>query len=314
VAHNPRALSAEPQSGSKLVIYAALAGNLLIAATKFVAAALTGSSAMLSEGVHSLVDTGNQGLLLYGMRRAKQPADEQHPFGHGKEIYFWSFVVALLVFALGAGVSFYQGVHTLLHPAPLQDATVNYIVLGFSALFEGGTWAVAYREFRGKLGKYGALEAVERAKDPTDFVVLMEDSAALAGIATAFLGVLLADLTGDPAFDASASIVIGFILAGTAFWLARETKGLLIGESANREVVSGIRRILGRYPEIQRVNEVLTMHMGPNYILANISVEIACDADRSRVHAVLDQIDEQIKAANPRVRRVFVESQNECPD
>jgi len=300
-------------SGRKRVVYAALAGNLAIAATKFVAAAVTGSSAMLSEGVHSIVDCGNQALLLHGMRRARAPADERFPFGYGKEIYFWSFVVALLVFALGSGVSIYQGLHHFFYPTEVGSPYVNYAVLAFAALFEAGSWLVAFRAFRAKAGERGYVEAVRRAKDPTDFAVLLEDSAALAGIAVAFVGVLLGQLTGDPRFDAAASVVIGLILAATAFWLARETKGLLIGESANREVVAEIRRLASRYPEIERVREILTMHMGPDYILANIALDISCDVPRTRAHGVMDRLDRDIKAADARVKRVFIESQNDCP-
>ena len=299
-------------AGQKKVVYAALAGNLAIAVTKFIAASITGSSAMLSEGVHSVVDTGNQALLLYGMRRSRRPADERFPFGHGKEVYFWSFVVALLVFALGAGVSFYQGVHHLLYPVEVERPFVNYVVLAFDAVFEAGSWSVAYREFRAKAGSRGSVEAVRRGKDPTDFAVLLEDSAALAGIAVAFVGVLAGHLTGDARFDGAASMIIGLILAATAIWLARETKGLLIGESANREVVSEIKRLAGSYREIDRVNEVLTMHIGPEYILANISVDIACDVPRTRAHAIMDELDVRIKRADPRVKRVFIESQNVC--
>src|SRR3954469_6493422 len=299
-------------SGSKKVVYAALAGNLAIAITKFIAAALTGSSAMLSEGVHSVVDTGNQALLLYGMRRGQVPADEGFPFGRGKEIYFWSFVVALPVFAPGAGVSFYQGVHHLLNPADIEHPVINYAVLAFAAVFEGGSWWVAFRQFRAKAGERGYVEAVRRGKDPTDFAVLLEDSAALAGIAVAFIGVLLGHLTGDGRFDGAASMVIGLVLAATAIWLARETKGLLIGESANREVVAEIKRLADSYREIERVNEVLTMHVGPVYILANISVDIACDVPRSRAHAIMDELDVRIKQADARVKRVFIESQNVC--
>jgi cation diffusion facilitator family transporter len=299
-------------AGPKKVVYAALAGNLAIAVTKFIAAAITGSSAMLSEGVHSVVDTGNQALLLYGMRRAKAPADERFPFGYGKEIYFWSFVVALLVFALGAGVSFYQGVHHLLYPAEVEHPLINYIVLAFAAIFEAGSWLVAFREFRAKAGSRGYVEAVRRGKDPTDFAVLLEDSAALVGLAVAFVGVLAGQLTGDGRFDGAASMIIGLILGATALLLARETKGLLIGESANREVVAEIKRLAGSYREIEKVNEVLTMHIGPEYILANISVDIACDVPRARAHTIMDELDLRIKRADPRVKRVFIESQNVC--
>jgi cation diffusion facilitator family transporter len=299
--------------GSKKVVYAALAGNLAIAVTKFVAAFITGSSAMLSEGVHSVVDTGNQALLLYGMKRAGLPPDERFPFGHGKEIYFWSFVVALLVFAAGAGVSFYEGIHHLRHPVEMTRPGVNYVVLAIAGVFEAGSWLVAFREFRAAKGPRGYFEAVRRGKDPTTFAVLFEDSAALAGLVVAFAGVAAGHATGDPRFDGAASLVIAAILACTAFLLARETKSLLIGESANREVVAKIRELARRYPEVPRVHEVLTMHMGPEFILANIALELACDAPRERAHEILDGLDRDIKRAEPRVKRVFIEVQNECP-
>jgi cation diffusion facilitator family transporter len=300
------------QGGSKKVVCAALAGNLAIAATKFVAASVTSSSAMWSEGIHSLVDSGNQALLLWGLHRASRPADARFPFGYGKEVYFWSFVVALVVFATGAGLSLYEGVSHLRHPAEMRSPLVNLVVLGVAMLLEGGSWLLAVRQFSRMRKGRGVVEAVKRVKDPTVIAVLFEDSAALAGLAVAAAGIALTGATGDPVYDGAASIVIGLILAGTAAWLAFETKGLLIGESANREVVAEIRRLAERYPEVQRVNEILTMHMGPEYILANISVEIACDVPRNRAHAIMDELDVRIKKADPRVKRVFIESQNVC--
>jgi cation diffusion facilitator family transporter len=299
-------------AGSKRTVYAALAANIAIAITKFVAASLTGSSAMWSEGVHSLVDTGNQGLLLYGMRRTKRPPDARFPFGYGKEVYFWTFVVALLVFATGAGLSFYEGWRHLREPAELTNPLINYAVLTIAMAVEGGSWFVAFRQFGRMRGERGVVEAVRRGKDPTVIAVLFEDSAALAGLAVAAAGVALYHYTGDPRFDAAASMVIGIILAGTAFWLAFETKGLLIGESANREVVAEIQRLASRYPEVERVNEVLTMHVGPDYILAAVSLNIACDVPRSRAHAVMDDLDETIKRTDSRLKRVFIESMNDC--
>lgn len=294
------------------MVYAALAGNLTIAATKFVAAVLTGSSAMWSEGIHSLVDSGNQALLLYGMRRAARPPDARFPFGYGKEVYFWSFVVALLVFATGAGLSLYEGVRHLQQPAEIVNPAVNYGVLAAALLLEGAPWLAAYRQFNRMRGERGVVEGVQRVKDPTVIAVLFEDSAAIAGLLVAFAGVALYQATGNAMFDAAASIVIGLILGATAAWLAFETKGLLIGESANREVVAEIRRLAERYPEVERVNEVLTMHVGPEYILANISLDIACDVPRTRAHAIMDELDARIKAADRRVKRVFIESQNTC--
>lgn len=235
------AAAGHSEHASRKVIYAALAGNALIAITKFVAATLTGSSAMLSEGIHSTVDTGNQLLLLYGLKRARRPADEDFPFGYGKEVYFWSFVVAILVFAVGAGISLYEGIQHLQHPAKLAAPHINYIVLGLALLFEGAAWYLAYREFTRAKGKRGYLAAIRHGKDPSLFVVLFEDSAAMLGILVAFGGIYLTVMTGSHVYDAVASILIGVILALTAAWLAYETKGLLIGESANREVVRGIR-------------------------------------------------------------------------
>jgi cation diffusion facilitator family transporter len=294
-------------SASRKVIWAALAGNSLIAVTKFSAALLTGSSAMLSEGIHSLVDTGNQVLLLYGLKRSEAPPDEHFPFGHGKEVYFWSFVVAILIFAVGAGISLYEGIVHLLHPAPPGDATLNYIVLVLAALFEGAAWLFALREFSRAKGKWGYIEAVQRGKNPSLFVVLFEDSAALLGLLVAFVGIYMAQVTGNPMYDASASIAIGLILGGTAIWLAYETKGLLIGESANREIVHGIRIIASSYPEVDSVNEVLTLHMGPDFILANISLDFVDSVPAGQVEQVLEQLRTSIKEGYPQVKRIFAE-------
>ena len=297
------------QSSRRLVIYAALAGNLLIALTKFVAASITGSSAMVAEGIHSLVDTGNQVLLLHGLRRARKPADERFPFGHGKEIYFWSFIVAIMVFAVGAGVSIYEGVYRLLHPASIENFIVNYVILALAILFEGVSWFIAFREFGRSRGGLGWLEAVQRAKDPTVLVVLFEDTAALSGLIVALAAIALTDITGYYAFDAGASIVIGLILAGTAAWIAYETKGLLIGERAAAHVVDGIREMLAQWPGVEHVNEVLTMHMGPDYILVNVSVDFADALGSADVEGLVAGMDAAIKARFPDVKRVFMEAE-----
>jgi len=296
-------------SGSKKVIIAALIGNALIAVTKFIAAVFTGSSAMLSEGIHSLVDTGNQILLLYGMKRASKPADENFPFGHGKEIYFWSFVVAILIFALGGGISLYQGIQHVIHPAEIINPMINYVVLGLAMVFEGAAWYFALREFNRTKGETGYLEAVSRSKNPSVFVVLFEDSAAMLGLMVAFLGVLLTQLTGVLYLDGVASIIIGLILIGTAVWLAYETKGLLIGESANKPVVKSIRAILQANENIRSVNEVLTMHMGPDYILANISVGFDAKLGASEIESCVAGVDQQIKNTHPLVKRIFIEAE-----
>jgi cation diffusion facilitator family transporter len=296
-------------SSSKKVIYAALIGNFLIAVTKFIAAFLTRSSAMFSEGIHSVVDTGNQVLLLFGLRQAQKPADERFPFGHGKEVYFWSFVVAILIFAVGAGISVYEGVKHLLHPQSIESPVINYIVLAFAMLFEGGAWYFAWKEFRKVKGSHGYIRAVQRGKDPSMFVVLFEDTAAMLGLIVAFLGVFLGQATGSPYFDGAASVVIGLILGATAIWLAHETHGLLIGERANPEVVEKIREIVGRYDSIRHVNELATMHMGPDYILVNLSVDFAGDASADDVEAVVGQLDRELKEALPRVKRIFIEAE-----
>ena len=300
-------------SSSKLVIYAALSGNALIALTKFVAAGLTGSAAIFSEGIHSLVDTGNQVLLLHGLRRAARPADERFPFGYGKEIYFWSFVVAILIFALGAGVSLYQGIIHLKHPATIQDPEVNYIVLALSMVFEGIAWFMALRAFGQGKGRRGYVEAVRTGKDPSIFLVLFEDSAALLGLMVAFAGILLQQITGIPYFDGAASVVIGLILGATAVWLAYETKGLLIGERARPEVVEGIREIIAQYREIEHLGEVLTMHVGPDFILVNLGMDFRDDISASEVESAICRLDVEIKRRFPRVKKVFIGAEAHVP-
>ncbi len=294
-------------TSSRKVIYAALAGNGLIAITKSVAAFMTGSSAMLSEAIHSGADTGNQMLLLYGLRRAKLPADHEFPFGHGKEVYFWSFVVAIVLFAGGAGFSLYKGIDHLLAPVPVKHFYVNYGVIGLSLIFEGTSWYLALKAFSRTKGTWSYLQAVHRGKDPSIFIVLLEDSAAIIGLGVAFAGILCSQMTGNPVYDAVAAILIGLLLAGTALLLAGETKSLLIGESANKEVVQGIRDLAGSRKEIKQVNEVLTMHMGPDFILVNISVDFVDPIQATEVELTVAALDRAIKRAFPQVQRIFIE-------
>ena len=296
-------------SSRKLVIYAALAGNALIAIMKFIAAFITGSSAMFSEGIHSVVDTGNQMLLLYGFKQAKKPADDRFPFGHGKEIYFWSFIVAIMIFAVGAGISIYEGIHRLLEPAPIENILVNYIVLTLAMVFEGVAWVFALKEFKKAKGQWGYFEAVQRGKDPSMFVVLFEDTAAMLGLLVALLATIFTQITGNLYLDGIASIIIGFILAGTAMWLAFETKSLLIGESANIYVVNGIRKLSQSYEKIEHVNEVLTMHMGPEFILVNISVEFNDAATATEIEDTVSHLDAAIKNEFENVKRIFIEAE-----
>lgn len=297
------------QSGSKKVIYAALIGNLLIAATKFVAAFFTGSSAMLSEGVHSLVDTGNGGLLLYGMHRAARPADRSHPLGHGRELYFWSFVVALLVFALGAGVSFYEGVIHILDPEPSSSPMVNYIVLGLSIVFEGSSWFVALKEFRASKGELGYFEAVRRSKDPSVFTVLFEDTAALIGLLIALVGIFSAELFDMPELDGVASIGISLVLATTAILLARETKGLLMGEPASPAIQKAVLEVVEADPSVQKANGVLTVHLGPRQIVVGLSVEFVDEQGVPAIEDCVERIEALLKERVPEIVAVFVKPQ-----
>ena len=294
---------------SKKVIYAALAGNSLIAITKFAAAAFTGSSAMFSEAIHSVVDTGNQGLLLHGIRRAKRPADASHPFGYGMELYFWTFVVAILIFAVGAGVSAYEGIVKLLDPHPMRSPYVNYAVLALAMIFEAGAWWIAFREFRKSKGALGYLAAVRSSKDPTVFTVLFEDSAAMLGLVAAFLGIALGQAFDMPELDGIASLVIGVILGLTAVLLAFESKGLLIGEGASQAVVRGIGRIVADNTAIERVNELLTMHLGPRDVLLNLSVDFKTNLTADQVEDAITGLEDGIKAAYPEISRVFIEAQ-----
>jgi len=261
------------ESGSLKVIFAALIGDALISITKFGAAFVTGSSAMFSEAIHSLVDTGNQLLMLHGLRRAKKPADDAHPFGYGMEVYFWTFVVAILVFAGGAGVSIYEGIHKVMAPEPVSNVMINYAVLGAAMVFEGVAWFMAYKEFGRSKGRMGFMEAVSRSKDPTVFTVLFEDTAAMLGLFVAFVGIAAADYLNMPLLDGVASIVIGLILALTASLLAFETKGLLIGEAAHPRVNDGVRRIARAEDTVIGINEILTMHLGPKDVLLNVSLD-----------------------------------------
>jgi len=296
-------------TGSRLVIYAALAGNLAIAIAKFVAAGISGSSAMLSEGVHSLVDTINELLLLYGLRRAEQKPDTLHPFGYGRELYFWSFIVALLVFAAGAGVSAYEGIQHIRHPEPATNHLISYVVLGISFVFEGTSWWIALREFRATKGAMGYFEAFRRSKDPSTFTVLLEDSAALLGLAFALVGLLAAQLLDMPILDGVASLCIAGVLAVTAFLLARETKGLLGGEPAAPSVAKRILAVATHDADLRRANGVTTMQMGPDQVVAMLSAEFEDDRTTPQIEACITRIEKTVKAEYPELVALFVKPQ-----
>jgi len=298
-----------PRPSRPLSVYAALAGNLAIAAIKFVAASVTGSSALFSEGVHSLVDSINELLLLYGLKRASRPADLEHPVGHGRELYFWSFIVALLVFALGAGVSFYEGIAHILDPKPMERPLVAYLVLAASFVCEAASWVVALREFRAVKGERGYFAAFRASKDPTTFTVLFEDSAALLGLVVAALGIGAAQVFGMPQLDGVASLGIGALLAVASILLAQETKQLLIGESARPHLRESIVRIAGADPEIRSANGVITMQMGPNEVFAALSAEFEDHLDTTRLEHCVNRIEAAIKQAHPEVIVLFVKPQ-----
>ncbi len=296
--------------GSTKVVVAALVGNGVIAVVKFAGSIFTGSSAMLSEAIHSLVDTGNQGLILYGLSRAKKPADDSHPFGYGMELYFWTFVVAILIFAIGAGVSLYEGVEKILNPHPVTDAWVNYLILGVAFIVEGAAWYFAFREFRSRKGHLGYMSAIRESKDPAVFTVLMEDTAAMLGLAVAFAGIAVGEWLDMPVLDGVASVVIGVILAVVAVLLAVECKGLLIGEGARSATVRGIRAIAHSTEGVAGINELLTMHLGPEDILATISLDFVDGISSEQVEALISTLEQDIKQSYPDVTRVFIEAQS----
>ena len=296
-------------ASSKKIVYAALAGNLLVTITKFIAAGWTGSSAMLSEAFHSFVDTSNQVLLLYGMAQANRRPDETHPMGYGRELYFWSFIVALLIFALGAGGSIIQGIDHILHPEPITDPIVNYIVLGCAFVFEGSSWWIAREEFARSKGRLSYYEAVRRSKDPPAFLVLFEDSAALVGLAIALIGTALAQVLHNPLYDGLASIGIGVLLGAAGFILARETKDLLIGESASPAVEQSILAIAEACPEVDGANGLITFQFGPRQVVVTLSIEFADELTTERIEAKVARLESLIRETHPEVIAVFVKPQ-----
>ena len=295
--------------GSKAAVWAALIGNVLVAATKAGAAAFTGSSAMLSEAVHSFVDTGNEVLLLYGMRKAKQKADRDHPAGYGRELYFWSFIVALLVFALGAGVSIFQGVQRVRHPQEIENAIVSEIVLAASFLFEGYSWVVSLRQFNKAKGPLGYYEAFVKSKDPPLFMVLFEDSAALVGIVIAAVGTVLAAHFDMPLADGISSILIGLVLACTSTLLARESKSLLIGEKADSKLIQSILDIANAACGSSRANGVLTIQLAPREIMAAMSFEFDDKLTAPQIEEMIADIEHRIHEAHPEVTSLFMKPQ-----
>jgi cation diffusion facilitator family transporter len=289
-----------------IVLYGALAANLGIAVAKFVAGGISGSSSMITEGVHSLVDSGNQVLLLYGQSRAKQPADRSHPFGYGRELYFWAFVVAILIFAVGAVVSISEGVIQPHQPTPPENPTLNYIVLGIAFALEGTSWAIAVREFGARRGEAGWWRSIKRSKDPAGFIVLFEDSAALVGLVLAAAGVWLSHRYGDGRFDGAASIAIGAVLAVVAAFLAREAKGLLIGESADPALIDEIRQAMEGRAEITALNHVRTIHTAPDSIFVAISADFVDSLPMGEAERLIEEMEAQLKALSPLISSIYI--------
>ncbi|MGP7796458.1 cation diffusion facilitator family transporter [Sphingomonas sp. CLY1604] len=289
-----------------IVLYGALAANLGIGVAKFVAAGITGSSSMLTEGVHSCVDSGNQILLLYGQHRAKRAPDAVHPFGYGRELYFWAFVVAILIFAVGAGVSIYEGYLHIIEPEELTDPLVNYIVLAIAAALEGSSWFIAMREFAKSKGTTGWWRAIRQSKDPAGFIVLFEDSAALAGLSIAAIGVWASHYFLDPRIDGIASIAIGLILGLVAILLAREAKGLLIGERANPEVVERVRQIVAAHPAVTAVNHVRTIHTAPDAIFVAVSADFEDQLTMGAGETIIEEMEDQLRAAVPTLSSIYI--------
>lgn len=295
--------------GSKKVVYAALIGNSCIAVLKLIVASITRSSALLAEAFHSMADTGNQALLLFGMKRSLRPPDEKHPFGYGKAQYFWSFVVANMLFMVGAVAAVFEGISKLRHPHPLERTYLIFIVLGVSIVIEGASLAVAVREFFRQKTHRGVWEELKDSKDSNLIVVLMEDSAALVGLLIALVGTFLVQVTGNPLIDGLASILIGLVLAIVAIFLANEVRKLLIGEAASDENLKLIRGAVEEFPEVERIGEVSTMHMGPDYILLAMDVDFADHLLTGEIEQLIDRLEERIREAAPMVKQIFIETE-----
>ncbi|MEO5733649.1 MAG: cation diffusion facilitator family transporter [Rubrivivax sp.] len=295
-------------ASSKVVIYGALAANASIAVTKFIAAAFTGSSAMLSEGIHSLVDSGNAVLLLVGTHLSERPASTEHPFGHGKELYFWSLIVAVLIFGIGGGVSFYEGIVHIREPVPLQDPLWNYIVLGAAACFEGASFGIALRQFFKEAGSRPFWNALHESKDPTTYTVLAEDAAALIGLAVAGLGVWASHHWQLPALDGVASVVIGLLLAGVAVLLVRESRGLLIGEGIRASTAAEIERIASAQPGVVRCGPPLSMYIGRQEVLLTLELEFEGHTDADHLMRTIETIEQTVRERFPVIKRISIEA------
>jgi cation diffusion facilitator family transporter len=294
---------------SRLAVYGAMAANVAIAVTKFIAAGVTGSASMLSEGIHSIVDTANDALLLVGMERSKKKASQLHPFGHGRELYFWSLIVAVLIFGLGGGVSMYEGLLHILNPRPLEEPFWNYVVLGCSAVFEGISFAIAMKQFNAaRADDTSILEAVHVSKDPSSYTIVAEDAAALGGLVIAAAGVYLSHVTRQPAIDGVASMLIGLLLCGVAIVLIRESRGLLVGEGVKPETVKAIRQIVRGEPHVRDVGPVLSMYLGADEVLVTIDVQFAGHLPAEQTAQAIQRIEDAIRERFPKIKRIYIEA------
>lgn len=302
--------TASGEKRSRFVLFAGLAANLLVAATKFAAAGFTHSSAMLSEAIHSLVDSTNETLLLYGAHRARQPPDREHPFGHGREVYFWSFVVSLMMFVLGAGVSIYEGVRHFIAAEPVEHPFANYVVLAVAGVFEAASWWISFREYRTRKGARGYLQAAQETKDPTVVIVFLENCADLVGIALAAAGTAAAQILGDGRWDAVASIAIGLLLGAIAAFLARETKKLLIGEAARPALVEAVGRLARQEHGVACYNGMLTIQLAPREVVMALSLDFDGGLRASQVQDVVASLEAAIRKRHPEVVLVLVKPQS----
>lgn len=294
---------------SKKAIWGAIIANSLIAVSKFVAAAFTGSSSMLSEGIHSLVDTANGVLLLFGIKASKKPADKKHPFGYGQEAYFWSFVVAILIFALGGGIALYEGIEHLLHPKELKNLTWSYVVLTMAMIFEGYALRVALQHFNKTRGDKSIITALKDSKDSATAAVVIEDTAALLGLMIALVCLGLGQLTGIVYFDGLGSVLIGLLLISVSFFFAIECKGLLIGEGLLEEDVEKIERILSDEPNVNANKRPLSLYFGPEEVLINLDVNFKDELTSDEIELTIDRIENNIRTAIPSVNRIFIEAE-----
>jgi cation diffusion facilitator family transporter len=305
-------------SSSKKALVGAFAANLGIAITKFAVGALTRSTVMISEGIHSLVDTGNSGLMLFGRWRSRQRADAEHPFGYGMELYFWSFVVATIVFGGGGGFSIYEGLEALRHPREPTALWASYLTIGVAAAFEGASLVIGWREFRTyrKELRYdgSTLDAIRASKDPAIFLTVLEDSAALIGLALAAAGLGLRQLTGRAELEAIASILIGVVLAGEALILAIECRGLIIGEAARPVVVAELRRRIDHHAGPLHVGAVRTLTLGPESILVILELEPSDTRDGAQLRSAIQQLARALRREMPAIRHVAFSLPGTTPD